>query len=176
VLVAFFLFHFTQWLPSALFSIFWVREVALTDGEISWINAAFYLTLLIFSPMLGPLSKRFGNYRLTVIGGLLLGSYPLLVALSVALSYDLILLITASVIIGLIWAIMSGSLVNRLLELTPEDHRASHLAIYNMALNVAILLSTMLGPFLADLVGLREALIIVCILRVGSGLALARWG
>jgi MFS family permease len=172
VLLAFFLFHFTQWLPTPLFSIFLVREVTLTDGEISWINAAFYLPLLIFSPMLEPLSRRFGNYRLTVIGGLLLGTYPLLVALS----YDLIPLIIASIIIGLIWAIMSGSLVNRLLELTPEDHRASHLAIYNMALNVAILLSTMFGPLLADLVGLREALIIVCILRVGSGLALARWG
>lgn len=172
VMLAFFLFHFTQWLPAPLFSIFWVREVTLTDGEIGLINAAFYLTLLIFSPFLEPLAARLGNYRLTMIGGLLLGSYPLLVALS----YDIFLLVIASVIIGLIWAIMSGSLVNRLLELTPEEHRASHLAIYNMALNVAILLSTMLGPFLADMVGLREALIIVCILRLGSGLALARWG
>ena len=122
--------------------------------------------------MLEPLSKRYGNYRLTVIGGLLLGSYPLIVALS----YHLVPLIIASVIIGLIWAIMSGALVNRLLELTPENYRASHVAYYNTALNVAILLSTMLGPFLADLVGLREALIVVSILRLGSGLALARWG
>ncbi len=106
------------------------------------------------------------------MGGLLLGSYPLLVALS----YDMIPLIIASVIIGLIWAIMSGSLVNRLLELTPEEHRAAHLAVYNLVLNVAILLSTMFGPFLAGLVGLREALIMTCVLRVGSGLALARWG
>ena len=172
VIIAFFLFHFTQWLPAPLFSIFWVREAFLTDGEIGWVNATFYVTLLIFSPMLAPLSNRFGNYRLTVIGGVLLGSYPLLVALS----YNVTLLVVANVTIGLIWAIMSGSLVNRLLELTPEDHRASHLAVYNMALNVAILLSTMLGPFLADIVGLREALIVVCILRVGSGLALARWG
>ena len=172
VMLAFFLFHFTQWLPAPLFSIFWVREVHLTDGEIGWMNAAFYLTLLIFSPLLEPLAARMGNYRLTMIGGLLLGSYPLLVALS----YDIFLLIIASVIIGLIWAIMSGSLVNRLLELIPEEHRASHLAVYNMALNVAILLSTMIGPFLADFVGLREALVIVCILRTGSGFALARWG
>jgi MFS family permease len=172
VMVAFFLFHFTQWLPTALFSLFLVREVNLTDGEISWINAVFYLTLLIFSPFLAPLTTRLGNYRLTVMGGLLLGSYPLLVAFS----YHLVPLIIASVVIGVVWAIMSGSLVNRLLELTPETHRASHLAVYNMALNIAILFSTMLGPYLAEWVGLREALIIIGILRVGSGLALARWG
>lgn len=172
VMLAFFLFHFTQWLPAPLFSIFWVREVVLTDGQIGWVNATFYLTLLIFSPLLGPLTIRLGNYRLTMIGGLLLGLYPLLVAMS----YDLILLIIASVVIGIIWALMSGSLINRLLELTPEKHRESHLAVYNLALNVAILLSTTFGPFLADLVGLREALIITGLLRLGSGLALARWG
>lgn len=172
LLFAFFLFHFTQWLPAALFSLFWVHEVRLTDGEISWVNAVFYLTLLIVSPFLEPLTARLGNYRLTMIGGLLLGSYPLLVALS----YDILLLIIASFVIGVIWAIMSGSLINRLLELTPEENRASHLAVYNMALNVAIFLSTMFGPFLAQIAGLREALIIAGILRVASGLALARWG
>jgi predicted MFS family arabinose efflux permease len=60
--------------------------------------------------------------------------------------------------------------------MTPEDKRPSHLALYNLALNVATLSSTMLGPLLADVVGLREALFIIAALRVGSGLAMARWG
>ena len=172
VMLAFFLFHFTQWLPAPLFSIFWVREVDLTDGEISWINAIFYLAILVVSPLLGPLTTRLGNYLLTASGAILLGLYPLLVAFS----YDVILLIVASIVVGAVWAILSGSLANRLLELTPEAHRATHFALYNLALNMAILLSTLAGPFLADVVGLREALIVACILRVGSGLALARWG
>jgi MFS family permease len=144
----------------------------LTDGEIGWLNGVFYLTMLIGSLFLAGLTKRFGHHRLTVVGALLLGLYPLLTALST----DIKLLLAANILGGVVWAILSGSLGNRLLEQTPPDNRPAHLALYNLALNVAILSGTMLGPFLADWTGLREALLVVCALRVGSGLALVRWG
>lgn len=169
---AFFLFHFSQVFPAALFPIFWVREARLTDGEIGWLNGIFYLTMLVGSFFLAGLTKRFGNYRLTVAGALLLSLYPLLTALSI----DIMLLLAANILGGVVWAILSGSLGNRLLEQTPADNRPAHLALYNLALNVAILSGTMLGPFLANWTGLREALLVVAALRVGSGLALARWG
>ena len=172
VMLAFFLFHFTQLLPAALFPLFWVREARLTDGEIGWVNGVFYLAMLIASPFLGPFSRRLGNYRLTVGGAILLALYPLLVASS----YGLPLLLVASVFGGINWAILSGSLGNRLLEVIPEDKRPAHLALYNLALNVATLSGIMLGPFLANLIGLRETLVIIVGLRVISGLALARWG
>jgi MFS family permease len=172
VMLAFFLFHFTQLLSAPLFPIFWVREARLTDGEIGWINALFYLTMLTVSPLLAPLTKRLGNYRLTGGGAILLALYPLLTALST----NIWLLIVACLAGGIIWAILSGAIINRLFELIPEDNQPSHLAIYNLALNVAILSSTMLGPLLADVTGLREALFLVAVLRVGSGLALLRWG
>jgi MFS family permease len=171
-MLAFFLFHFTQLLSAPLFPIFWVREARLTDGEIGWINALFYLTMLTVSPLLAPLTKRLGNYRLTGGGAILLALYPLLTALST----NIWLLIVACLAGGIIWAILSGAIINRLFELIPEDNQPSHLAIYNLALNVAILSSTMLGPLLADVTGLREALFLVAVLRVGSGLALLRWG
>jgi predicted MFS family arabinose efflux permease len=172
VMLAFFLFHFAQLLPTALFPLFWVREIHLTDGEIGILNALFYLIMLMFAPLLEPLTRRLGNYRLVVIGSVLLALYPLITAFST----DLTLILVASVVGGIVWAILSGALVNRLLEVTPEDKRPSHMAIYNLALNAATLSSTMLGPVMADLMGLREALLIIFALRVGSGLAMARWG
>lgn len=172
VMVAYFLFHFTQLMPAALFPIFWVHEANLTDGAIGWVNATFYLTMLTVSPFLEPMTKYFGGYRLTAGGAILLALYPLLTALS----SDLTLLLAASIAGGAIWAILSGALVNRLLEHCPEDNRPAHLAIYNLTLNVATLLGTMLGPVLANITGLREALLVIVVLRVGSGLALARWG
>jgi MFS family permease len=75
-----------------------------------------------------------------------------------------------------VWALLSGALVNRLLEVAPENDRPTHFAFYNLALNIATLSSTMLGPLLADVTGLREAIFIVFLLRVGSGFALGRWG
>ena len=128
--------------------------------------------MLVAAPLLGPLTQRLGNYYLTAGGAILLSSYPLLTALST----DIRLLLITSLVGGLVWAILSGALINRLLELTPENNRPVHLALYNLALNMAMLCGTMLGPLLADGVGLREAMVITFILRVGSGLALARWG
>ena len=49
-------------------------------------------------------------------------------------------------------------------------------AVYNLILNVAMLSGTMLGPLMADVIGLREILYVAAALRVASGLALARWG
>jgi MFS family permease len=169
---AYFFFHFAQMFPAALFPIFWVREANLTDGEIALINALFYVVMLVASPSLGVLSNRFGNHRLNLVGAILLGLYPLLTALSTNIWW----LIAASVIGGGVWAILSGSLANRLFELIPDNQRPSHLAMYNLSLNIATLSGTMLGPVFADLIGLREAMLAIFLLRVGSGLALARWG
>jgi len=172
VMAAFFLFHFSQMLPAALFPLFWVREIQLSDGLIGWINALFYLSMLLVSPLLAVLTRRFGNHRLTAGGAFLLALFPLFTALST----DARLLIVANLVGGSVWAILTGSLTNRLLELIPAHDRPAHLAIYNLILNVAILSGTMLGPVLANVFGLREALLLVVILRAASGLALARWG
>jgi MFS family permease len=169
---AFFLFHFAQLLPTPLFPLFWVREARLTDGQIAWVNALFFLTMLLVSPFLGTLTKRWGNYHLIVWGAVLLASYPLFTALS----KDITLLFVAGITGGAIWAILSGALYNLLLEIIPANDRPVYFAVYNLALNVAMLSATMLGPFLADVFGLRETLLLVALLRVGSGLALARWG
>lgn len=172
VMGAFFFFHFAQMLPGPLFPIFWVREAGLDDGPIGWINAAFYLSMLVAAPLLGRLATRWGNHALTVWGAILLSLYPLLTGLSQGIG----LLLVASVLGGMTWAILGGALANRLLEVTPEDDRPAHLAIYNLALNVAMLTSTMLSPFLADAIGLRTALLIAFVLRLAAGLALRRWG
>jgi MFS family permease len=172
VMAAFFAFHFAQFLPVAIFPIFWVRELNLSDGAIGWINASFYLTMLIFAPFLERLAWRLGNYRLAVWGAVLLGLYPLLTGLS----WDATLLVVAGLVGGATWGILGGALNNRLLEHVPDDDRPNHLALYNLALNVAVLSGTMLGPVLAELTGLREALFVMFALRVLSGLALARWG
>jgi hypothetical protein len=172
VMAAYFSFHFAQFLPVALFPIFWVRELTLNDGAIGWVNASFYLGMLIFAPLLGRLANQVGNYRLNIAGTILLALYPLFHALS----WDATLLVVAGIIGGATWAILSGALSNRLLEHIPDDDRPAHLALYNLALNIAVLSGTMLGPLVANVIGLREALFLMFALRVASGLALARWG
>lgn len=172
MMLAYFLFHFAQFLPGALFPIFWVREAHLTDGQIGLINALFYLAMLVAAPLLAPLTGRLGNYRLNVWGAVLLGAYPLLTALSNGMT----LLVAASIVGGVTWAILSGALVNRLLEFIPTNERPGHLAVYNLALSLATLGGVMAGPLLVDVMGLREALLVAAAFRVAAGLVMARWG
>jgi MFS family permease len=169
---ALFSFHTAQYVPIPLFPLFWVREVRLNDAAISVLNAVFYALMLIASLRLGRLTRRFGNRRLMVGGAFFLALYPLLTALSRGLG----LLLVASVLGGVIWAILGGALANRLLERIPTDDRPPYLALYNWALNGAMLLGSLGGTAMANAIGLREALFVATGLRLVAALLLWRFG
>lgn len=172
VMTAFFIFHFGQMLATPLMPLFWVKEVHLSDGQIGWLNAVMFLSMFLSSFALAPLTKRFGNLRLVVWTIVLQVFYPLLTAISA----DISLLLVAAVIGGGSWGVLGGASINRMLEHVPDDDRPPYLALYNVAFNTAIFTSAMAGPFVADIIGIREALLVVAALRAGSSLALHRWG
>jgi len=169
-LLALFFFHFAQFLPGPLFSLFWVKEARIDDAAISLINAVHFTVMLLASLPLGRLTRRFGNRRLTALGSLSLAAYPFFTAIST----DLTLLLVAAIVGGAVWAILGGAISNRLLERIPEGDRPRHLALYNLALNAAVLGGSMTGPALADVVGLRTALLAGAGLRMLAGLVLWR--
>ena len=76
---------------------------------------------------------------------------------------------------GAITGVMGGAQVNRLMERVPNDDLPAHMALNNMAGNIALLVGSMLGPLLADALGLREAILLSAGLRVLAGIALVRW-
>jgi predicted MFS family arabinose efflux permease len=50
------------------------------------------------------------------------------------------------------------------------------MALHNLALNLGILSGSFLGPILANIVGLKEALFLAGLLRLLAGLVFIRWG
>lgn len=171
-ILALFSFHFAQYIPISLFPIFWVREARLSDGTISILNATFYLVMLLASLRLGRLTRRFGNRRLMIMGCFALSAYPLLTGLSQGPT----LLFGAALLGGCVWAVLSGALSNRLLEWVPDDNRPTYLALYNLALNAAILGGSLIGSAIADVVGLRETMFIATALRVAAAVLVLRFG
>lgn len=167
-----FAFHFAQYVPIALFTLFWVRVAKLNDAQISYVNATFYTVMLVASLRLGRLTARYGNRRLVIAGAFLLASYPLFTALS----WNITLLLVAAIVGGAVWAVLGGALSNRLLERVPADDRPTHLALYNMALNAAMLIGAMVGTTIASAIGLREALFVAVVLRIGAAALLWRLG
>lgn len=171
VLGAYLAFYVFQYTSIPLQPIFWVRELKLTDGEISIGNSIFYATLLVASLGLSRLTKKIGNHRVLTVGTLLYGLYPILHAVA----YEAWMFYVASLIGGLVWGVANGGLVNRLMERVPENDRPAHMALHNLALNIGILLGSLLGPGLAEWLNIREALFIAGGLRVLGGILLALW-
>jgi hypothetical protein len=63
-----------------------------------------------------------------------------------------------------------------MLERIPADDRPSHLAWYNVILNLSVLVSSIGGSTIAEAVGLAPALFIFAALRALAGLYIVRWG
>ena len=77
---------------------------------------------------------------------------------------------------GAVWAMTGGALPNYLLENIPTNDRPAHLAWYNIVFNGAVLAGSLLGPLLADLNGLAEALILFALIRTFAGAIVLKWG
>jgi len=164
--------HLTQYLAIPLYAVYTVNELHLTDANIGLGTAFFYLTVLLGSTQLSRFEHKVGHHKLTGWGALGLCIYPIALALShTALDYYLV-----SFINGFVWAMVAGAYANYLLERIPEDDRPSHLAWYNIILNVAVLLGSLAGPFLAGYIGISVALIAFGVLRLLAGVAILKWG
>lgn len=172
IVILLFFFHLGQYLAIPLFPLFWVNDLNLTDPQISLGNSVFYLVVMLGSTRLGWLTERFGNKRLVVSGIIAMSAYPVLTALTTNLG---LFLFTAAVG-GVAWSVVGGAISNYILERIPEDDRPANLAWYNLALNAAILGGSLLGPVLADSVGVIPALLVAAVGRFAAAAALARWG
>jgi MFS family permease len=171
LVVVLFFFHLTLYLAVPLFPLHWVNQIHLSDQEIGLGTALFYVGVFLGSTQLARFTRRLGNQRLTAIGAILMSAYPAFMALS----HGLDLFLVGSAAGGLGWSAFGGSMTNYLLEKLPEDRRPEHLALYNLALNAALLLGSLAGPFIAGFVGVPMALALFAILRLLGALAILRW-
>ncbi|MDR3575141.1 MAG: MFS transporter [Anaerolineaceae bacterium] len=172
VITVLFAFHLFQYLSIPLFPIYMVQTVHFSDQIISLGNAMFYVTDFLGSMQLARVSSKLGNQKVTGLGVILLGTYPILLSMSKGLG---MFLVTSSMG-GIAWALAGGALYNYLLEKAPACDRPAHLAWYNLALNAAILIGSLSGPVISQMIGLRTALVIFGIGRFLAGVFVIAYG
>jgi MFS family permease len=165
-------FHLAQYLPVALFPLYLVGRLHLSDQEIGLGTALFYVTVFLGSTQLGQLTRRFGHHRLLALGAVLMILYPGLMSIS----RGFVLFVIFSLAGGLGWALAGGALNNYILERVPEDDRPAHLAWYNLALNAAVLLGSLAGPLLGSSLGLSMALGLFAACRLLAAIFIWLWG
>ena len=172
VLLALFAFHLAQYLAMPLFPLYSVRVLGLQDNQIGLGTALFYLTVLVGSTQLRRASHRLGHRQVTGVGVIGMGFYPLLLAFATRPSH----FYWISLLGGFAFALASGAFANYMLEHIPADDRPSHLAWYNVVFNAAILAGALIGPLIADRIGLAGALVAFGVLRFFAGLVIIRAG
>jgi MFS family permease len=159
-------FYAFQYFPVPLFPIAYVDSLHMTDGMIGLGTAIFYGAMMLASFRLGYYSTRYGHRKVLLVSAALFPIFPLFLAM--AKGPELYYL--ACLIGGGINAMLSGAIINRLMDRVPPDDRPAHMALHNLALNLGILAGSLLGPVSADLIGLQPSLF------VGAGLRLLAAG
>jgi MFS family permease len=172
VVIVMLFFHLAHYIASPIYPLFNVNVLHLNDDNIGIGTALFYLTVLLGSTRLNRLVGRLGHRRVTGWGMIGMAMYPFLLGLSHTVWNFYIV----SLIGGFTWGLAGGAYANYLLEQIPSHDRPAHLAWYNIALNSAILISSFLGPALADSLGLAASLMLFGVMRVLAGFIVLRRG
>jgi MFS family permease len=172
VAVLLFFFHLTQYLVIPLHPVYSVRELGFTDQIISIGGAVFNITVFFGSMQLMWLTGKLGNKRLLGIGVMMLFFFPFLLAISHSANIYYLL----NLLGGAAWSMVSGALFNYLLEKASSKDRQAYMAWYTVVLNLAILIGSIAGPIIGELIGIQMALIIFAFARLLAGAAILRWG
>jgi MFS family permease len=165
-------FYAFQYFPIPLFPIAYVDKLHMTDGMIGVGTAIFYGAMMAASFRLSYVSTRYGHRRVLLVSAALFPIFPFLLAIATGPT----LYFLACLIGGAVNAMLSGAVLNRLIERTPPGDRPAHMTLHNLALNLGILAGSLLGPLFAGLVGLQPSLFIAAGLRLLAAGLLWLWG
>jgi MFS family permease len=165
-------FYTFQYFPIPLFPIAYVDRLRMTDGMIGLGTAIFYGAMMLASFRLRVFSVRFGHRKVLLTSAALFPIFPILLGLATGP----ILYYLACLIGGGINAMLSGAIINRLMERVPAGDRPAHMTLHNLALNLGILGGSLLGPVSADLIGLQPALFLSAGLRLLAAGFFFLWG
>jgi MFS family permease len=165
-------FYAFQYFPVPLFPIAYVDQLHMTDGMIGFGTAIFYGAMMLASFRLGYYSTRYGHRKVLLVSAALFPIFPLF--MGIAKGPELYYL--ACLIGGGVNAMLSGAIINRLMERVPSYDRPAHMALHNLALNFGILIGSLLGPVSAGLIGLQPSLILGAGLRLLAAGLFWLWG
>lgn len=164
--VAAFVFHLGLYGAIPLFSIYWVRELHLSDAWISLLTVAWNASGVLASLAAPALIRRQGNRRVLAWSSAALALYPIGTALSRS-AYPLLLLTLG---LGGMGALMGITLFNRLIEVAPGAQRASYIGLYNAAINGAIFGAPLVTTTLAGVWGAAPLMLVSGVVRILGGL------
>lgn len=167
-------FEFFMSIAWPLFSITQVKILNASMLEIALLSVIQTIITIIFQGWAGRLADTVGRKPLIVFFRYALVTVPL----AYALAPNIITLIIVSLFWGFAQALGSASVTAYLLDVAPEGHRGSFIAVFNLVIGVVTFFGSLIGGYLSDylvgLFGLAVGLQIVYFVSiVGRGIGAA---
>jgi acetylornithine deacetylase/succinyl-diaminopimelate desuccinylase-like protein/MFS family permease len=133
-------------MPTALYSIYWIRQLRASDVWIGWHATANQVALIVGYAVWGKVITRKGHRWPLLICAAGIALYPL----CTTLIPDQFWLPLVAVIQGFFITGVNLSFFDLLLAVCPEDRRPSYIAVNTMLASLAIFVSPLLGTLVAN--------------------------
>ncbi len=137
-------------LPSALYTIYWIRNLGASDLWIGWQATAGKLALIVGYIVWGRLISRKGYRAPLLICSTLLGLYPVLTGLA----QDQLWLPLIALVQGFFSTGIDIAFFDTLLTVSPIERRPSFVALNTMLASLTIFVAPLVGGLLADWIGI----------------------
>lgn len=164
--VSSFIFHWGLFFPIPLYSIYWVRVLNASEGWVGVFSMIGSATSILFFPLWSRLTTQRGSLYAIVITTFGLALYPLATALSPSVEW----IILVSFLGGVFSSGFGLTFFNRLLEVCPEQHRASYIAGYNTLINVTAFVGPILSTLLLSVFSIHALLLAGAAMRFASAM------
>jgi MFS family permease len=156
-----FVFYAGLYLPGALWSILRVRELGASDAWIGIIAVTVNVSTIVGYFFWDRISARRGDRWLLRVAAFGIAVYALLTAFVPTIGW----MIPTSILGGLAWSGCNLALFRILLDVCPQEHRPTYVALYTALLNIAAFAAPLLGTVLSDWIGIRQAFVVSGALR-----------
>ncbi len=149
---------FSRTFPQPFFAAYALETLKLPFLVITICGAMQSLSIILFSPLVGFFTDKFGNKPILVIGGLSVAINPVLwmLAKDGQLFYDTVYLLICHLFFGIAWAIIGPGQGNLMLNTAPNEDRANYLGAGNAVISIVAGVSPLVGSFL--MVALRHTM------------------
>ncbi len=167
-LIAEFIIRIGTFLPMALFSIYKVRDLGSSDA---WLGTLLTVERLL-SVAAYTLLSRFGGQpavrKKLWLGCIGTAFFP--VCIAIARTPEALLL--SSAISGIFFPAMNIFLSDKLFAVSPEEQRPTFIAANSFMMNVTAFVGPLVGTSLAEVIGIREAMVVATGFRLLGAFAM----